>query len=135
MLEPQYLTTLWASKACYRDSFTFFTCFINCNRISEGVLYILLQLARILLEAQFGPFLAMLHVQFAICDPWKPVKSPDGPFTHADNNPAATVAAAAAAPGVAAAATGTAAASAGTTERILSPTVRRASSASASQSL
>jgi hypothetical protein len=23
MWEPQYLTTLWASKACYRDTFTF----------------------------------------------------------------------------------------------------------------
>jgi hypothetical protein len=25
MWEPQHLTTLWASKACYKDTFTFFT--------------------------------------------------------------------------------------------------------------
>jgi hypothetical protein len=28
MWEPRRLTTLWAFKACYRDSFTFFTFFI-----------------------------------------------------------------------------------------------------------
>jgi hypothetical protein len=26
MWEPRRLTTIWASTACYRDSFTFFTC-------------------------------------------------------------------------------------------------------------
>jgi hypothetical protein len=38
MWEPRRLTTLWASKACYRDSFTFF--FIQIARLL-GVKYLM----------------------------------------------------------------------------------------------
>jgi hypothetical protein len=29
MWEPRHLTTLWTSTACYRDSFTFYTVYIE----------------------------------------------------------------------------------------------------------
>jgi hypothetical protein len=33
MSEPRHFTTLWASTACYRDSFTFFTFYIDDNHV------------------------------------------------------------------------------------------------------
>jgi hypothetical protein len=35
MWEPQRLTTLWASIACYKDSFTFFTSYYECALESD----------------------------------------------------------------------------------------------------
>jgi hypothetical protein len=36
MWEPRRLTTLWASTACYRDSFTFFTSIIDSSACSSN---------------------------------------------------------------------------------------------------